>query len=742
MYSSDKPILTSNDDKIGSSSFSKQLAKAICEFPAKETFVVGLYGAWGSGKTSILNMTMEYLSDLLRMGCGQNILIVPFNPWNFTSCNQLIDQFFKAILLKLDCNDQTQKQKAVGDALKKYSAIFGLAEYIPVVGPFLKILPQLFNGMGEQLIESAEAKDNNILFQKEQVRNALNEFPGKIVVVIDDIDRLPNDQIRLIFQLVTSVADFPHMIYLLSFDKKVVSNALKDTQQCDGEEYLEKIIQVPFEIPFVKSETIYGILHGELTALSPTETDPTYQKEHWQSVFDNCISPYIKTLRDINRFINTLRFKFPPLAEEVNFIDLAGITAIQLFDAPVYEWIKRNKDDLLGWSSRYLDAGLFGDKTDLKDQYHSIFQKIHPGEYQKSILAVASLYPVFSASIGESLEPPRADIDLRKYLSIASSNRFYSYFTLSLDDITIPQKDLNDSVDILNEFELNELLTKYLRLGVISDYFLALSAKLYDLTETRLQIVIKALYSLKFNLHNYSNSNADFQYLLHCQYVLSEALMLIKDEQSRCILYCELIKNASIESVLQNASHLYLMEQSQHRLPFEFESIRSPVFSIKSLVTIESCYIANLILISQRLAIFDWDNYSACSVIWKTFGKDSYEMYMSSILDIPENKLRYIALQMTISTKPLEEKQYMYNRNRLLGDLINTDDAVQIIENSLIDQSIFLLPDFILERLAAFFVHSSRDETKDVPPVSVEETKMQIKRWRDKYHTKINRFSN
>ena len=340
MYSADKPIKTSKSDKIGRKTFSQQLANAIFDFPVGDTFVVGLYGAWGSGKTSILNMTLECLENPSKDLCDRDIIVVQFNPWNFTSCNQLIDQFFKTILARLDREDKAEKHKAIGDALRKYSSVFELAEYIPIVGPYLKILSRVLEGAGEHIFENAEAKENNIFLQKENVINALENYPGKIVVIIDDIDRLPNDQIRLIFQLVTSVADFPHMIYLLSFDKKVVANALRETQQCDGDDYLEKVIQVPFEVPFVKKETLLEILRQEFCELNDNEQDQTYDAEHWQNVFNKCISPYIRSFRDIKRYINTLRFKFSPLKGEVNFIDLAGITALQVFATPVFEWIK------------------------------------------------------------------------------------------------------------------------------------------------------------------------------------------------------------------------------------------------------------------------------------------------------------------------------------------------------------------------------------------------------------------
>lgn len=53
------------------------------------------------------------------------------------------------------------------------------------------------------------------------------------------------------------MADFPNTVYLLTFDYDVVVHALSKVQYGDGKEYLEKIIQVPFEIPTANVERIH-----------------------------------------------------------------------------------------------------------------------------------------------------------------------------------------------------------------------------------------------------------------------------------------------------------------------------------------------------------------------------------------------------------------------------------------------------------------------------------------------------
>ena len=127
--------------------------------------------------------------------------------------------------------------------------------------------------------------------------------------MIDDIDRLNNSQIRAIFQLVNSLAGFPNMIYLLSFDREIVVRALQEEQKCDGEEYLEKIIQVPFDIPEADKTLVNAVFFERLTNIIFAE-QYNLDHEYWGMVFQTCISPYIVNIRDVNRVLNAFEFKY------------------------------------------------------------------------------------------------------------------------------------------------------------------------------------------------------------------------------------------------------------------------------------------------------------------------------------------------------------------------------------------------------------------------------------------------
>jgi predicted KAP-like P-loop ATPase len=173
--------------------------------------------------------------------------------------------------------------------------MFSYLTYIPITGKFLKPLPGIAKGIGSSLSRKGKQK-KSLINQKEAITKKLSELNQKIIVIIDDIDRLNNEQICLIFQLVNSVAGFPNVMYILSFDKEIVARALTKEQNCDGKEYLEKIIQVPFDIPIADKNDINELLFEKLNQITAEYPEKNFDNDYWYSVFTHSISPFINTI--------------------------------------------------------------------------------------------------------------------------------------------------------------------------------------------------------------------------------------------------------------------------------------------------------------------------------------------------------------------------------------------------------------------------------------------------------------
>ena len=296
----DSPIVELNDDKLNRRKFAENLSVALCETDVPVGLNVAVYGSWGSGKTSIVNMMMKYIEEKYP----QKIVFVHFNPWYYTSTDQLIQLFFMS-LSKQIASSRDLAVNELAEALKKYAELSGVIS---------DKVEKIFSYVTKKVDSNNLFDSSDIMNQHAKIEKILREIDFKIIVIMDDIDRLPDNDIKMIFQLITAVARFPNIMYLLAFDKDIVSNALNNMQGCNGEKYLEKIIQVPVQIPEIRTLDLWNLLEIGLVDLLSTYTNIIVDENHLQQVLYLCVPKYINNLRDIIRLSNALDIKMSVLA--------------------------------------------------------------------------------------------------------------------------------------------------------------------------------------------------------------------------------------------------------------------------------------------------------------------------------------------------------------------------------------------------------------------------------------------
>src|SRR5258708_32230811 len=91
--------------------------------------------------------------------------------------------------------------------------------------------------------------EKDIKETKAEVSELLRQLKAPILVVIDDVDRLTADEVRLIFQLIKANADFPNLVYLALFQRDIVEKSLEKVTSGSGKDFLEKIVQIGFDGP-------------------------------------------------------------------------------------------------------------------------------------------------------------------------------------------------------------------------------------------------------------------------------------------------------------------------------------------------------------------------------------------------------------------------------------------------------------------------------------------------------------
>jgi predicted KAP-like P-loop ATPase len=247
------PIESPEQDTLDRGRLAQALATSLRGYGSAQNLVVGLYGPWGSGKTSLLNMAAGAIAEPKD---GSEPIITRFNPWNFTDQDQLTSEFFDALSNAIDRPDLGSQYTEASTLIQKFGRRLQPLSAIPHLGTLIDVALR-----GSEVVSLGLQREGDKLrdleVAKADISKALLDLERRTIVIIDDIDRLTNEEIRRLFQLVKSTADFSNVIYLLAFDKAIVTKALSGVQGGDdatyGESYLEKIVNVPIDIPKISN---------------------------------------------------------------------------------------------------------------------------------------------------------------------------------------------------------------------------------------------------------------------------------------------------------------------------------------------------------------------------------------------------------------------------------------------------------------------------------------------------------
>lgn len=452
MISPDIPITKSSEDRLNRESFAKSLANVLLQSSFPTSFTVGLYGSWGSGKTSLLNMVIEQVESQ-----SSDVIILRFNPWLCADPKQLITQFFKqlasAIKIKKPAAD------TVCELVDQYADIFDAATLIPYIGTALAAAGKAVTNKARNRMNR---KNNDMQGKKDEIIRKMVEENLRIIVSIDDIDRLSEEEIIAVFQLVKALADFPNAVYLLAFDYDVVVRALGEVQHGDGREYLEKVIQVPFEIPAPSMESIHDALFSKLNGILGDIPEKRWDKATWAELFQFGIRKYVHSIRDVIRYANVFYLKYQLLQDETDPVDLLGLTCLQVFEPAIYSVLYNYKDTLCGSISSYSQRS----RTDEDTVKKAVDEILSAGvaaneEAAKNILGI--LFPKTGTFGGRYY-------DYRKFLincNIAVPRCFDRYFSLSLEDDAISTATMRKLIYEANENELSTEITRLYQGGKI-----------------------------------------------------------------------------------------------------------------------------------------------------------------------------------------------------------------------------------------------------------------------------------
>lgn len=720
MFSTDKPITNAGDDKLGRSGFAERLAKAIINFDTADSYAIALQGSWGCGKTSVLNMAIQKIEETT----DKKTVIIKFNPWNFTTTGQLIDQFFATMSSKLKLSEGDERLQKVGGLIEKYSSVLEYTQYIPVVGPYLDVVKNLAKAAGKEIKETADKKLHDATIQKAKIEEALKEIDFQILVVIDDIDRLPNDQIRLIFQLVNSVAGFPHMVYLLSYDKDIVARALDDVQGYRGAEYLEKIIQVPFDLPPIDKYRVRSILKDESEKIRNIPNSVEVDSAHWEQIFGYCIAPIVTSLRDVKRFCNVLSFSYAAVKSEVDFSDMAGITAIKVFAPTIYEWIYANRISLAGG---YRGGGIaLSGVKDYRAEMKRIAERIYPDGPEYMLDALACLFPSFGNRItyASNFQTPA---ELHQALRIASESKFDLYFSLSLENVKIPKIELDNSLLRMSICDLREYVAKLKEHGDLHEYIIEVERNLSRIPTDRVPMLIDGL---AFE-HGYIDgekplvgANEAF-FRTRCVF---ELLMKIENEQERYRIIETILCYTDIGSFDEITALMVSVERNYKNT---CENTGARLVDENEIDVLRTMYLQRIREFTETTFLLNSPMAREATMLWRKIDCANYKKYIGRICQNDICAVRVLATSVgewrengKVAKFELSEDSYT--------EIMNREMAIDIIRRARAEGGFWNLQQDDIIRIAAFSL-LIEEKTEDEKMAEIDEVNKRIAEWKAEY---------
>lgn len=299
----DNHTISCKEDKLGRQKFiqsvsnflEEQLINKKSEL-SKSSITIGLYGEWGIGKTSILNCLEETLPE--------KISTVWLNPWVYNSQEQIVLHLMRSLVQTLQVSDPESKNKLNEFIVKLIRGVKGVSKGIVALktaGTGSPMFDSMADGAEDVLTSFLKEDELDIYDIKEEINKIFRSASKPIVMFIDDVDRLSNDELIVLFKTIRMLADFNNVCYVLAFDVNAVSKSIKsqygDGTIEDGQRYIEKIITFPLPIPMVSKAKLlsytFSLIGGEL-----------YGNKELIDIFNT----YIDTPRQCKRLANSFLF--------------------------------------------------------------------------------------------------------------------------------------------------------------------------------------------------------------------------------------------------------------------------------------------------------------------------------------------------------------------------------------------------------------------------------------------------
>ena len=318
---SDDPIESWAEDTLGRAALIDSLSVKLLISKAP---VIALFGEFGSGKTSILNLLGAHLRG--------KAIVVSFSTW-LPGSQETLTSYLMA-----DIANECQKHYMVPGLRKSAGR---LANALSQSVPFLKGYPELF---------PAPTQRDDI----ENLKRALMRLPQRVVVLLDELDRMERNELLPLLKVVRGISSLPNLSFVCAAERRTLTSTVCGDNADNSNLYFEKFFPSSVAVPKEDSGALQNAgVERVIAALRhrgwfEDEQEVTELRIEFEAVWPLRIAPLVKNLRAIGLLANDVGIAAAPLRRQVDPVDLTFIELIRRFKPAVYDIIAGNSLTLTG----------------------------------------------------------------------------------------------------------------------------------------------------------------------------------------------------------------------------------------------------------------------------------------------------------------------------------------------------------------------------------------------------------
>lgn len=316
-FLTDHPLTEEEEELSGWTSQAQTLTqKLLSTDTTHAAFSLGIVASWGEGKSSFMGIMQRYLQQ-----ARQEVIIMRFNPWLYDKEAQLTKVFFEELRR----------------TLAPYSSKLSRS-----IDSYAELLLAVDNGWLKLAHELLRQPQSSTTEQFDKLSRDIKELGRKVVIFIDDVDRLTREELMELFNLVRNSSNLPCLYFVLAYDKSYVLKTL----QSDGEHmsrYPEKILQEEYPLPKLTPDKMWVVLERCLN-----KTQLGQEDEDKVSILLTRLKlpalnlPYhLMTIRMVKRMVNAFNSRYELLHKVgVAPFDLFIFELIYYVYPSVYDYLK------------------------------------------------------------------------------------------------------------------------------------------------------------------------------------------------------------------------------------------------------------------------------------------------------------------------------------------------------------------------------------------------------------------